>query len=173
MSVLLCIAVSALAVAGLVGCRPQIRARRDRHLRDYGLACIILYAVCLILAALAPPNLTGPPLRLWLVFAVIVAAVFGGGPFVVLVVRISGLKGGDAKEQPSLPGSAVIGMVERGSFIVALILGLTDVAAVLVGVKALGVYAARDDHRIPPAFRVLGTLLSISWALALFALLKV
>ncbi|WP_145978748.1 hypothetical protein [Granulicoccus phenolivorans] len=169
MSVLLCIAVSALAVAGLVGCRPQIRARRDRHLRDYGLACIILYAVCLILAALAP-NLTGP-LRLWLVFAVIVAAVFGGGPFVVLVVRISGLKG-DAKEQPSLPGSAVIGMVERGSFIVALILGLTDVAAVLVGVKALGVYAARDDHRIP-AFRVLGTLLSISWALALFALLKV
>ena len=67
----------------------------------------------------------------------------------------------------SLPATRLIGVVERFGFVVALMLGLPEVAAILLGIKALGVYSSKNNRL--PATRILGTLISVSWALVCFA----
>jgi hypothetical protein len=77
-----------------------------------------------------------------------------------------------------LPGSTFVGAAERVVIIGALSMGLSDVAAVVLAVKALGQYAEthqaheeRSNHGA--AARVLGTLVSLAWALACFAVIQV
>ena len=71
----------------------------------------------------------------------------------------------------NLPATTWIGAAERFGFIIALLLGLPEVAAILLGVKALGQYVSTSNR--VPATRVLGTLVSISWALLCFAIFAI
>src|SRR5690606_39595629 len=68
----------------------------------------------------------------------------------------------EPKHNATLPMTSWIGAVERFGFSLALLLGLPTVAAILIGVKALGAYTATDNKI--PAKRVLGTLVSVSRA---------
>lgn len=69
-----------------------------------------------------------------------------------------------ADKPAPMPASAVIGVVERLAFIVALLIGLPEVAAVVFVIKALGQYSMTSTNRVA-ATRVLGSLLSIAWGL--------
>ena len=132
-----------------------------------------LMAFCLVtvVALDAPPAAIRP----WLVVGVVAAAVFGGG----VVVR-SGfdLAARDSltASQPVLPGSAWIGAAERFGIVVSLAMGIPEMAAVIVAIKALGQYveassAAVNAHNTTAASRVLGTLLSVCWTLVCVAVL--
>lgn len=93
------------------------------------------------------------------------AAVLGGGAVVRMVLEWAN---GGQPDPDRLPGSAWIGVAERFAFTLALIIGATEIAAVVLAAKALGVYATRKDNATA-AVRVLGTLVSIGWALHCFA----
>ncbi|MGB3911486.1 MAG: hypothetical protein WBL06_13525 [Pseudolysinimonas sp.] len=92
------------------------------------------------------------------------AAVLGGGAVVRMVLEWAN---GGQPDPDRLPGSAWIGVAERFAFTLALIIGATEIAAVVLAAKALGVYATRKDN-VTAAVRVLGTLVSIGWALYCF-----
>jgi hypothetical protein len=92
------------------------------------------------------------------------AAVLGGGAVVRMVLEWAN---GGQPDPDRLPGSAWIGVAERFAFTLALIIGATEIAAVVLAAKALGVYATRKDN-VTAAVRVLGTLVSIGWALFCF-----
>lgn len=134
---------------------------------------VILAFACAIAAALASPM--DGSFSLWLVVAVVAAATFGGGPVVDVGLRLAitnkeSAKPQDEREGP-LPAMVWIGVAERFGFTLALVLGLPTVAAILLGVKALGQYASTKN--VTPATRVLGTLISVSWALLAFAIVAV
>jgi hypothetical protein len=93
------------------------------------------------------------------------AAVLGGGAVVRMVLEWAN---GGQPDPDRLPGSAWIGVAERFAFTLALIIGATEIAAVVLAAKALGVYATRKDNATA-AVRVLGTLVSVGWALYCFA----
>jgi hypothetical protein len=130
-------------------------------------AHVLLIAFCLVVAATGhvPPGAIRP----WLVVGVVAAAVFGGG----VVVRSGfALAARDSltSNQPTLPGSAWIGAAERFGIVVSLAMGIPEMAAVIVAIKALGQYAeasgaAAKPHNTTAASRVLGTLLSVCWTL--------
>ncbi|MDO9063394.1 MAG: hypothetical protein Q7U41_02455 [Microbacterium sp.] len=72
-----------------------------------------------------------------------------------------------ADKPAPMPASAVIGVVgvvERLAFILALLIGLPEVAAVVFVIKTLGQFSMTSTNRVA-ATRVLGSLLSIAWAL--------
>lgn len=89
------------------------------------------------------------------------AAVLGGGAVVRMVLEWAY---GRQPDPDRLPASAWIGVAERFAFTLALIIGATEIAAVVLAAKALGVYVATKGNDTA-AVRVLGTLVSIGWAL--------
>ena len=89
------------------------------------------------------------------------AAVLGGGAVVRMVLEWAH---GGQPDPERLPGSSWIGVAERFAFTLALIIGAIEIAAVVLAAKALGVYAATKGNDTA-AVRVLGTLVSIGWAL--------
>jgi hypothetical protein len=134
---------------------------------------VIFLAFCLVAVLVADP----PPsaVRPWLVVGVVAAAVFGGGVVVrsgfVLAARDS-----LTATQPVLPGSAWIGAAERFGIVISLAMGIPEMAAVIVAIKALGQYAeaagaASRTNNTTAASRVLGTLLSVAWTLFCVAVL--
>lgn len=136
-------------------------------------AHVLLVAFCL--AAVLALGAPSPAIRPWLVIGVVASAVFGGG----VVVRAGfGLAARDslATDQPVLPGSAWIGAAERFGIVVSLAMGIPEMAAVIVAIKALGQYVEAADvaakpHNTTAASRVLGTLLSVCWTLFCVAVL--
>lgn len=136
-------------------------------------AHVLIIALCLVavLVAQAPPDAIRP----WLVIGVVGAAVFGGG----VVVRsgfVLAARDALSATQPVLPGSAWIGATERFGIVVFLAMGIPEMAAVIVAIKALGQYveaagAAAKVVNTTAASRVLGTLLSVSWTLFCVAVL--
>lgn len=76
-------------------------------------------------------------------------------------------------EHQDLPASAWIGVVERFGFTFAMMLGYPEVAALLIAVKALGQYApSNSGGNNGAAARVIGTLTSLTWAIAMFAIFQ-
>ncbi len=122
-----------------------------------------LVGVAILLALLTPP--LGAFGTAVVAIGVVLASATGGGVVVRSVIQLAGHSGELAED---LPASAWIGVIERFGFSLALILGVPEIAAVIVAVKALGSYAASDRNRVG-ATRVLGTLTSIGWALFCFA----
>jgi hypothetical protein len=132
---------------------------------------LVASSLITILALDAPPEVIRP----WLVIGVVAAAVFGGGAVVrsgfVLAARDS-----LTATQPVLPGSAWIGATERFGIVVSLAMGIPEMAAVIVAIKALGQYVEAagstvTTHNTTAASRVLGTLLSVCWTLFCVAVL--
>jgi len=101
----------------------------------------------------------------------VLAATFGGGVVVKVVLRLAGHS---MTEDDDLPASAWIGMAERFAMTFALVIGQGGIAAVVIAIKALGDYRgdARGTNRMA-SIRVLGTLSSVIWALLCFAVLVV
>jgi len=99
----------------------------------------------------------------------VLAATFGGGIVVRVVLRLAGhpLTAAD-----DLPATEWIGMAERFAMTFALVIGQGGIAAVVIAIKALGDYRgdARGTNRMA-SIRVLGTLASVIWALLCFAVL--
>ena len=134
---------------------------------------VLLLGFCLVTVLVVGSPSAGA--RPWLVVGVIAAAVFGGA----VVVRSGfALAARDslAATTPVLPGSAWIGAAERFGIVVSLAMGIPEMAAVIVAIKALGLYveaagAASKAHNTTAASRVLGTLLSVCWTLFCVAVL--
>jgi hypothetical protein len=128
-------------------------------------------AAATVLAAVGVAARSGVPLNAWLwwiAVAALLAASFGGWPVVEQVLALIPPDPDRAPPRAPLPASPWIGVFERFAFTLALLVGLPEVAAILLVVKALGVYASGSDSR-PAALRVMGTLVSVSWALLCYA----
>ena len=128
----------------------------------------LLLSTALVLAFLSQPM--DPALRPWLTIATIAAATFGSA---IPAATIGALPQTDAQKGPrlNLPSSYAIGLAERFAFTTALAMDMTEVGAVIIGVKALGQYQS-DDNTLQ-SHRVLGTLSSVGWSLTAFAVLAV
>lgn len=138
---------------------------------------IIIVVGSIIATVLHPP--LDLSLVLWLVITLLATSTVGGNHVVELAITLSFPSKPSEQEAPhaedhpailktSFPATRMIGAVERFGFTVALMLDLVQVAAILLGVKALGQYIS-NSNRVP-AQRVLGTLLSVSWALLCFSI---
>ena len=163
------LSVAALIVAGTLGAL-SIAARGRVALTTLGALTFLLVAFAggvgiFFAGSTSYPFLPQPALHGIIAASALWAAVLGGGAVVRMVLEWSN---GGQPDPDRLPGSAWIGVAERFAFTLALIIGATEIAAVVLAVKALGVYATRKDNATA-AVRVLGTLVSIGWALSCFA----
>ena len=163
-TLLICVLLTAAGVAGTIG----TFSRRPVAATLCGVAVLALLGGCLSVAALGTP--LGQELRWWVTISAIASATVGGGPVVQATLQLA-LRKDPAPAGEALPATVWIGMIERFGFIVALLLGLPEVAAILLGIKALGQYTSSSNH--VPAMRILGTLTSISWALICFAVVAI
>lgn len=163
------LSVAALLLAGVVGALSGAFTRRVA-LTVIGVLTVLLVTfaggVGIVFAGSpAHPFLAPHAVQGVIAASALVAAVAGGGAVVRMVLDWAY---GDQPDPERLPGSAWIGVAERFAFTLALIIGATEIAAVVLAAKALGVYAATRNNGTA-AVRVLGTLVSIGWALFCFA----
>jgi len=142
--------------------------RRNSDAVGWAIAQLVLVAAAGVIALLVP---AAPGSSIPLAVCAILAATFGGGVVVKVVLRLSGHP---MTEADDLPASAWIGMAERFAMTFALVIGQAGIAAVVIAVKALGSYHgdARGTNRTA-SIRVLGTLTSVIWALLCFGVLVV
>jgi hypothetical protein len=163
------LSVAALLLAGVVGALSGAFTRRV-VLTVLGVLTVVLVtfagAIGIAFAGGAShPFLPAHAVQGVIAAAALFAAVAGGGAVVRMVLEWAH---GDQPDPDRLPGSAWIGVAERFAFTLALIIGATEIAAVVLGAKALGLYATTKNNATA-AVRVLGTLVSIGWALYCFA----
>jgi len=163
--VVTCILLTVLAIASFTSL--NVRYLRERRKWVEGVLIICLAFASVISAALAQPAIG--VMRWWLAVAVLSSGTLGGAIAVPLIMKMA-FRPHPLPEAPLLPGTLWIGLVERFGFVFALMLNLTEVAAILLGVKALGQYVATTNHA--PATRVLGTLVSVSWGLLCYSVWK-
>jgi hypothetical protein len=128
---------------------------------------LVLVAAAGGVAALGPA--VGSTWSIPLAICAVLAATFGGGIVVKVVLRLAGHP---MTADDDLPASAWIGMAERFAMTFALAIGQGGIAAVVIAVKALGTYRGDSGgtNRVA-SLRVLGTLASVSWALLCFGVL--
>ena len=164
--------LGAMVVAGVIYGIAPLRSKAPAI--AVGVLLLALLVTALIVAGMASPKATsGEPAAYAITMIGMAAAVLAGSPFVQSVLAVSSLE--DAAES-ALPAGQWIGYVERLGYTGALLLGLTEVAAVLVGVKALGQYAAanqRSATNTVGAARVVGTLSSVIWATGCYAVVSI
>ncbi|WP_374007572.1 hypothetical protein [Leifsonia sp. LS-T14] len=152
----------ASAAVGLAYAFPAVR-------RELPTALFASAALVMVLAAVGVSTIDGPlpPAALWWVaIAALLAASLGGAPVVDEVLAL--IPPDPDRAPPSLPAFDWAGVAERFGFVLALLLGLPEVAAVLLAVQALGIVATRS-HSGSAGVRVLGTLVGAGWALLCFA----
>ena len=142
---------------------------RESNAVGWAIVQLVLVAAAgtLVLVGPAPtPGWTIP-----LAICAVLAATFGGGIVVMVVLRLAGHP---MTAEDDLPASAWIGMAERFAMTLALAIGQGAIAAVVIAVKALGSYRgdAHGTNRVA-SIRVLGTLTSVIWALLCLAVLVV
>jgi hypothetical protein len=159
----------AVGILGLVLSIPGIV--RALRVDAWGLILVLPVVVALALAGFAGDPADTVPEVAWVVTGAVLAAVFAGNPVVVALLRRAL---GDDERMP-LPASVWIGIVERLGLIVALLMAMPSVAALLLGIKALGIYVAdrRGGTNALSAERVVGTLASVTWALLCFAVVAI
>jgi hypothetical protein len=163
MSVAVLVLLALTAAGGLA-----LTARGERVGPSWGGAVLaVLLAVAAVLAWVADDPAEG--LLHGVTVAAVLAAVLGGGPVTVVVLRAAdpaavGVAGGP--QDPSiLRGGAGIGVLERAAVAAALLAGSADGLAVVLAVKGLGRFA---ELRAPAAAErfIVGTLASGLWAAA-------
>ena len=142
--------------------------RRNSDAVGWAIVQLALVAAAGVIALIWP---AAPGSSIPLAVCAVLAATFGGGVVVKVVLRLSGHP---MTEADDLPASAWIGMAERFAMTFALVIGQGGIAAVVIAIKALGDYRgdARGTNRMA-SIRVLGTLSSVIWALLCFAVLVV
>ena len=128
---------------------------------------LVAAAGALVLIGPAPASGWSIPIAI----CAVLAATFGGGIVVLVVLRLAGHP---MTADDDLPASAWIGMAERFAMTFALAIGQGAIAAVVIAVKALGTYRGDGNgtNRVA-SIRVLGTLASVIWALLCFGVLVV
>ena len=137
--------------------------RRDRVPWWWAIApSLILVGVVIASVGLRSEELSSA-YRVAFAAAAVASATLSGGIVSLAVLDVAF----PSSKLDGLPGAQWIGFIERLSFTLALLLGLAEVAAVVLAVKALGQYAGANNTL--PATRVVGTLASITWALACFS----
>jgi hypothetical protein len=161
------IAPALLTCAAICGLLVWVEAESERWLW-VGLAVSTILVAGAVVASLSAPASTTVG-RSCLAVAVLVSAALGGG----LLARAGLQWAGMSKIAGTLPASAWIGVVERLTLTLALLLSLPEIAALVIAVKALGQYAETSGSATPEnhaaAARILGTLLSLAWALGCYA----
>jgi len=142
--------------------------RRNSDAVGWAIVQLALVAAAGVIALIWP---AAPGSSIPLAVCAVLAATFGGGVVVKVVLRLAGHP---MTEDDDLPASAWIGMAERFAMTFALVIGQGGIAAVVIAIKALGDYRgdARGTNRMA-SIRVLGTLSSVIWALLCFAVLVV
>jgi hypothetical protein len=149
-----------------------VRAIPPRWRAAIGWANIALAITAIALAVVAKPLESSS--SFYLAMLTLAAAGLGGIPTTGAVLSTAMRDSANGNASLALPGTIWIGAFERFGFVLALILGLPTVAAIIVGVKALGTYAVSGKSKnVLPATRVLGTLVSVSWALLVYAILAI
>ncbi len=169
------IAGALLLAAAIVGGAVAVW-RRESNAIGWAIAQLTLVAAAGILVLMAPRAASGWSVPL--AVCAVLAATFGGGIVVKVVLRLAGHPQVIVDD---LPASAWIGMVERFAMTFALLLGRAEIAAVIIAVKALGTYSAvaggsggsSADRNRTASVRVLGTLTSVTWALLCYAVFAV
>jgi hypothetical protein len=143
--------------------------RRESNAVGWAIVQLVLVAAAGSLVAFGPVAASGWTIPL--AICAVLAATFGGGIVVMVVLRLAGHP---MTADDDLPSSAWIGMAERFAMTFALAIGQAAIAAVVIAVKALGSYRGDDrgTNRVA-SIRVLGTLTSVIWALLCFAVLVV
>ncbi|MEO7722560.1 MAG: hypothetical protein ABIS08_11680 [Pseudolysinimonas sp.] len=148
--------------------------RRGSNAIGWAIAQLALVAAAGLIVLVWPPAHTSWTVPL--AICAVLAATFGGGIVVRVVLRLAGHPGAIVDE---LPASAWIGLVERFAMTFALVLGRAEIAAVIIAVKALGTYSAgggtgsSGDRNRVASVRVLGTLTSVTWALLCYAVFAI
>jgi len=139
--------------------------RRESNAIGWAIAQLVLVGAAGIVVLVAPHG--SHSWSIPLAVCAVLAATFGGGVVVKVVLRLSGHP---MTADDDLPASAWIGMAERFAMTFALVIGQGAIAAVVIAVKALGSYRGDDrgTNRVA-SIRVLGTLASVIWALLCFA----
>jgi len=142
--------------------------RRSSDAIGWAIVQLVLVGAAGVLTLVWPPS-SGSSIPL--AVCAVLAATFGGGIVVKVVLRLAGHP---MTEADDLPASAWIGMAERFAMTFALVIGQGAIAAVVIAVKALGDYRGDDrgTNRVA-SIRVLGTLTSVIWALLCFGVLAV
>jgi len=157
-----------LIVAAIVGGAVAL-LRRESNAVGWAVAQLVLVAAAGTTALVMPPGASGWSIPL--AICAVLAATFGGGIVVKVVLRLAGHP---MTAEDDLPASAWIGMAERFAMTFALAIGQGAIAAVVIAVKALGSYRGDDrgTNRVA-SLRVLGSLTSVIWALLCFGVLVV
>ena len=157
-----------LIATAIVGGALAIWARESNAV-GWAVAQLVLIAAAGTLVVLGPAPASGSSIPL--AICAVLAATFGGGIVVTVVLRLAGHP---MTAEDDLPASAWIGMAERFAMTLALAIGQGAIAAVVIAVKALGSYRGdgQGTNRVA-SLRVLGTLTSVIWALLCFAVLVV
>jgi hypothetical protein len=142
---------------------------RESSAVSWAIVQLVLVAAAGVLALVGPAPTQG--WKIPLASCAVLAATFGGGIVVLVVLRLAGHP---MTAEDDLPASAWIGMAERFAMTFALAIGQGAIAAVVIAVKALGSYRGDDrgTNRVA-SIRVLGTLTSVIWALLCFGVLVV
>lgn len=141
--------------------------RRESNAVGWAVAQLVLVAAAGLTALLVPHAASAWSIPI--AVCAVLAATFGGGIVVKVVLRLAGHP---MTAEDDLPASAWIGMTERFAMTFALAIGQGAIAAVVIAVKALGSYRgdAHGTNRVA-SIRVLGTLTSVIWALLCFGVL--
>lgn len=154
-----------LIATAIIGGALAIWARRSDAI-GWAVVQLVLVAAAGAAALLWSATATGS--RVPLAICAVLAATFGGGIVVKVVLRLAGHP---MTDDDDLPASAWIGMAERFAMTFALAIGQGGIAAVVIAVKALGTYRGDSGSNRVASLRVLGTLGSVIWALLCFGVL--
>ncbi|MES1212937.1 MAG: hypothetical protein ABUT11_05270 [Leifsonia sp.] len=154
-----------LIATAVIGGAIAIWARRSDAI-GWAVVQLVLVAGAGAVALLWPT--TAPASTVPLAICTVLAATFGGGIVVTTVLRLAGHP---MTAEDDLPASAWIGMAERFAMTFALAIGQGGIAAVVIAVKALGTYRGGSGTNRVASLRVLGTLISVIWALLCFGVM--
>jgi hypothetical protein len=151
---------------------PHAAGRRHVWWVSPAAAAVALAAAAAVAASVPTPDGAVSGL---VVSVAVLAAVVGGGPVTVAVLRLAshpiGAEGQDRRGEPVpsepgvLRGGAWIGLLERAGVAATLLAGWPEGVAVVLAVKGLGRY---PELRHPGAAErfIIGTLASVLWAAA-------
>jgi hypothetical protein len=154
-----------IAIAGLISLHPAAAWAQGAWVAVPSAA---IGSVALALAVMSEPP--SAELRALLGVVTVAAATFTGWPVTATILHRA-LDIPLREQHVDLPATGWVGLIERFGFSLALVLGLPEVAALIVGVKALGTYTpVATAGNTTSAARVLGTLTSVAWALCVSAI---
>lgn len=187
--VLVALLSGGLGLGGAVAFVLSLRAHIVTGPRPLAVVVVITlttaWAVTWFVAQAAPPS-TGVAPTIALA-ALVVATVFGGGPFSTAIIRIAdpntqvaesarvtagelGMSRPSAATPDLLKGGALVGVLERAAIVASLLIAFPEGVAIVLALKGLGRFGELRIPAAPERF-IVGSLASILWALLGYAAL--